>query len=91
MYKKLGFSSEEVCEIGKWKNVTAFTAHYLRLGAATKIGEKLSEMVHSVSPLRSAEPDLTCTTGKNDPGGSVKEGEAQENGETRCISPACAI
>ena len=29
MYKSLGLSSEEVCEIGKWKNVGAFTSHYL--------------------------------------------------------------
>ena len=28
-YKKLGMTSEEVCEIGKWENVGAFSAHYL--------------------------------------------------------------
>ena len=84
MLKSLGLSSEEVCEIGKWKNVGAFTSHYLRLNAATKVGEKLQEMfVHNVSPLDSAEPELTRTTGKNDPGGSVREGGAQDNGETR--------
>ena len=33
MYKSLGFSSDEVCEIGKWKNTSAFTSHYLRLNA----------------------------------------------------------
>ena len=33
MYKSLGFTSEEVCELGKWKNVSAFTSHYLRLNA----------------------------------------------------------
>ena len=40
MLKQLGLSSEEVCEIGKWKNVAAFTSHYLRLGASTKVGQK---------------------------------------------------
>ena len=25
MYKSLGFTSEEVCELGKWKNVSAFS------------------------------------------------------------------
>ena len=83
MLKHLGLSSEEVCEIGKWKNVAAFTSHYLRLGASTTVGEKLQDMVHSVSPLESAEPDLTCTTGKTDLGGNVREGGAQDNGETR--------
>ena len=32
-YRKLGLSSEEVCELGKWKNVSTFASHYQRLGA----------------------------------------------------------
>ena len=59
MYKSLGFTSEEVCELGKWKNVTAFTSHYLRLNATDKVGSKISQMVHTVSPLSSAKSDLT--------------------------------
>jgi hypothetical protein len=81
-------TSEEVCEVGKWKNVGAFTSHYLRLGATNKVGSRISDMVHSVSPLCSAESDLTWTTGKNDTVGSVREDEAPSNGETRFISPA---
>ena len=27
LYKRLGLTSVEVCEIGKWKNVQAFSAH----------------------------------------------------------------
>ena len=91
MLKQLGLSSEEVCEIGKWKNVAAFTSHYLRLEASTKVGEKLQQMVHRVSPLESAEPDLTWTTGKTDLGGNVREGEAQNNGETRFPCRRCAM
>ena len=81
MFKKLGFSSEEVCEIGKWKNVAAFTSHYLRLGAAQKVGQAIHSLVHRVSPFRSAEPDLPRTAGTKDPAGRGKEGEAQDNGE----------
>ena len=81
MYKSLGFTSEEVCELGKWKNVSAFTSHYLRLNATDKVGSKISQMVHIVSPLRSAESDLTWTKGIPDHGGSVWEDEAQSNGE----------
>ena len=81
MMKKLGMSSEEVCEIGKWKNVTAFTSHYLRLNASHTLGTKISKLVHKVSPLRSAEADLTWTTRKYDLGGNVREAEAQNNGE----------
>ena len=81
MYKSLGLSSEEVCEIGKWKNASAFTSHYLRLNATDKIGAKIYQMVHSVSPLQSAESDLTWTTGIGDPGGSVREDGAQSHGE----------
>ena len=38
MYKNLGLSSEAVCEVGKWKNMGAFQAHYLRLNAADAAG-----------------------------------------------------
>ena len=88
MLKRLGLSSEAVCEVGKWKNVGAFTSHYLRLGASDMVGQKIGNMVHRVSPLSSADPDLTWTTGKNDLGGNVREGDAQSNGETRSPSPA---
>ncbi len=33
LMKRLGLSSEQVCEIGKWKGVEAFIAHYQRLRA----------------------------------------------------------
>ena len=88
MYKSLGFTSEEVCELGKWKNVSAFTSHYLRLNATDKFGSKISQMVHRLSPLSSAESHLTWTTGMEDHGGSVREDEAQSNGETRSLLPA---
>ena len=81
MFKRLGFTSEEVCEIGKWKNVGAFTSHYLRLGAAQKVGLAINSLVHRVSPFRSAEPDLPRTAGTKDPAGRGKESEAQDNGE----------
>ena len=81
MYKSLGFSSEDVCELGKWKNVTAFTSHYLRLNATDKVGSQISDMVHRVSPLSSADSDLTWTKGIPDHGGGVREDEAQSNGE----------
>ena len=37
-YKALGLSSEEVCQLGAWKNVQSFTSHYLKLNAAEKAG-----------------------------------------------------
>ena len=85
MYKRMGLSSEQVCEIGKWKNVTAFTSHYLRLGASHFASDKISQLVHRVSPLGVAESDLTWTPGKHDTGGSVREDEARSNGETRFV------
>ena len=83
MYKRLNFSSEEVCELGKWKNTQAFTAHYLRLGVAQSVDNRLNNnMVHTASPWDSAEHDLTCTLGSfSDTGGSVRECEAQDKGE----------
>ncbi len=41
------------------KNVGAFTSHYLRLGANEMAGQRIDEMVHTVSPLGSASPSLT--------------------------------
>jgi hypothetical protein len=87
MYKELGFTSEQVCEIGKWKNPTAFTAHYLRIGATRNVAEVLPKMFSKGksaqnSPLRSAESDWACTPGNvSDTGGRVQEDEAQNNGE----------
>jgi hypothetical protein len=83
--KKLGLSADEVCEIGKWKSVDAFCAHYQRLGAQEKLEENLNlalaceSGVHSQTSHRgSAEPDLSRTPlSPGDRGGRDKEGEAQ--------------
>ena len=81
MYKKLGLTSEEVCEVGKWKNVNAFTAHYSRLGASTRASGKILDLVHNVSPMQRAESDWSRTPWKNDKGGMDQEDEAQSIGE----------
>ena len=59
----------------------AFTSHYLKLGASQVLGQKNPLMLHKVSPLSSADPDLTWTTGITDGGGNVREGDVQSNGE----------
>ena len=84
MYKNLGLTSDEVCEIGKWKNPQAFAAHYLRLGAVKKASQKIQEqLVHNVSPCDWAYPDMACTSRKKpDLEGNVMEGYAQDHGET---------
>jgi hypothetical protein len=80
-YKKLGLSSEEVCEVGQWRNSEAFTKHYLRLGAVKKVATVVGGLVHTFSPRSCAEPEWSQTPGKNDQGGSDHEGGAQERGE----------
>ena len=96
LYRELGFSSEEVCEIGKWKNAKAFGKHYSRLGTVTAASRGLTSFlagtnfgVHNVSPGDCAEPDLSRTPGNgSDLGGRDGEGEAQDTGEpTRKRSP----
>ena len=85
MLKKMGLTSEQVCAIGKWKNTTAFTQHYLRLDAVST-AQSLFNRVHSVSPWGSAESDWSHTPGtRGEPGGSDQEGEAQTHGETRFL------
>jgi hypothetical protein len=96
LMKKLGLSADEVCEIGKWKSVDAFCAHYQRLGAQEKLEENLNlalaceSGVHSQTSHRgSAEPDLSRTPlSPGDRGGRDKEGEAQ----TLCeVMPFCRL
>ena len=82
MYKALGLSSEQVCEIGQWKNTNAFTSHYLRLGARVAASGRILSLVHTVSLGASAEPDRSRTPEKFTlPGGSDLEGEARSHGE----------
>ena len=82
MYKSLGLSSEEVCEIGQWKNTHAFALHYLHLGARKVVSSKISSLVHKISPSRSAEPDWSRTPRNfHESGERDQEGEAQSHGE----------
>ena len=76
-------TSEEVCEIGKWKNVQAFSSHYLRLGAPLVASQKIMGLVHKTSPGSSAESDLSRTPLKNcfEQGGRDKEDGALKSGE----------
>jgi hypothetical protein len=85
-YKSLGLTSEQVCEIGQWKNAQAFSAHYLRLNAAQSVQDRMAHFlprqgVHNISPGYCAQPEWSCTPGMKDTGGSDHEGEQQENGE----------
>jgi hypothetical protein len=80
-YKKLGLSSEEVCELGQWKNTQAFTQHYLRLGAHKVARQKVTGFVHRVSQGLGAEPDGSHTPPTKDRGGRDPEGEATRNCE----------
>ena len=77
MYKTLGLTFEEVCEIGKWKNSRDFSSHYLRLGAPQTAGRRLESFVHNVSSSEGAEPDKSRTPRSHgDLGGRDLEGEA---------------
>ena len=83
-YKDLGLSSEQVCELGQWKNAGAFTTHYLRLGAAETAERILNPfLVHSVSSSRGVEPEGTYSPRtENDLGRYDPEGEAPREDET---------
>ena len=78
MYKSLGLPSEQVCEIGGWKDIQSFSSHYLRLGAARGAAASLQKnFVHRSSSQGSAEPDCSRTPGTKDTGGREQEGGAQ--------------
>ena len=80
-YKNLGLTSEEVCELGQWKNTQAFTQHYLRLGAHRVASQKIKGFVHRVSQGLEAEPEGSPTPPKKDRGGRGPKGEAERNCE----------
>ena len=85
MYKALGLSSEQVCELGQWKNASAFTAHYLRLGAADSAATLLEPLlVHTVSSYDQGDPEWSHspgTPGGGDPGQWDHEGDLREEDE----------
>jgi len=86
MYKNLGLTSEEVCEIGKWKNSQAFSNHYLRVGAPNIAATRLlRKFVHKISPERSAEPDWSRTPGT--PRGTQEEGTKRAEHKVK-VSPS---
>ena len=82
-YKRMGLSSEIVCEIGQWKNVTAFSAHYLRLNAADTVTQHFSlpPEVHKVSPVECVDSEGSCTPRQHNLGGSDPEEDTQNTGE----------
>ena len=93
-YKKLGLSSDQVAQLGKWKNLEAFQKHYLRLGSVQVAENCLDGLVHNVSQGACAEPAWSRTPGADQaPGGSDHKGGAQEHCETLFLSPAfsCTI
>ena len=81
LYKQQGLQPEEVCELGQWKNLQAFTQHYLRVGAPEKAANVIQSWVHKTSPLRSAEQEGSHTPPKDEGGGGDPECEAQRKGE----------
>ena len=77
--KRFELSSEHEAQLGKMKNLEAFSQHYLRLDAVAAVSEKLSSFVHrKVSLGACAEPEWSRTPGTDQgPGGSDHKGEAQ--------------
>ena len=104
-YKTLGMTSKNVCELGtvelvlwycelgKWKNTSAFTSHYLRLGAAENARLKITQkFVHKTSYVCSEEVDLTRTPEKfPEAGGSVRETDEQNTYEAHSSSPVLVV
>ena len=90
MFKQFGLSSDQVAQLGKWKNLEAFSKHYLRLNSVQAAAEKLDGFVHKkVSQGACAEPAWSRTPGADQaPGGSDHKGGAQEHCETLFLSPA---
>jgi hypothetical protein len=86
MFKSLGLQSEVVCELGRWKNPVAFTAHYLRVNAAGKAQRSIIQnLVHRDPSSEGAEQDRSCSPERaTDPGRSdLYCGAHEEDGPTK--------
>ena len=82
MYKKMGMGVEQLCELGKWKNLDAFSKHYLRMDAHTGAQSFLQALVHTASPGQRAMDDRSYSPGKGlDQGRCDLEDIAQRHGE----------
>ena len=81
---RFGLSPQQVADLDKWKNLEAFTKHYLRLTTGP-LAETLIERglrVHTSSPRTCAEPDSSQTPHEaHERGGREDEGGAQGKGE----------
>jgi hypothetical protein len=92
MFKKLGLSSDVVCELGQWKNTEAFAKHYLRIGAAQAAGTVLAQkFVHTVPSWRSVEKGGSSSPGRDtEPGRKDPPCDAQDKmGPTPPTQGAC--
>ena len=88
-FKHLGMSSDQVCELGQWKNFEAFQKHYLRVGAHQEARLRVQNFVHKVSHSTQAEPERSQTPPRRaEGGGSDLEGEAKVQCETCFPVPA---
>ena len=90
MFKSLGLLSELVCELRGWKNATAFTAHYLRLGASEHAGSIISNsLVHKVPSCESDEGSGSCSPATTwEPGRSDLIPEERKQDGTYSFAPA---
>ena len=60
LYKELGLNSEEVCELGKWRNFQAFSSHYLRVGAIGRAQELLTKKFLCTKSHQGLVMSTTC-------------------------------
>ena len=88
MYKTLGMGIEQLCELGKWKNLDAFSKHYLRMDAHQGAQAFLQDLVHKASPGQRAMGDRSYSPGRRpDQGRCDLEHIAQRHGEPNPAPP----
>ena len=64
MFKNFGLSSDQMAQLGQWKNLEAFSKHYLRLNSVQTAAATLDGFVHrKVSQGACAEPAWSRTSG----------------------------
>lgn len=80
--RRFGLSGEQVYEIGKWKNVTAFMSHYSKLNVWSFAEGALEGLVLTSSSVECIERDWSETVwNSRDVSGNDEEGDTHNRDE----------
>ena len=77
-WKRMGLESEEVCELGQWKDVKSFSGHYLRMGAMNRTPAVSGLGAQNLTGGLCGYRLISNSESAGESGGKDQEGEAHD-------------